>query len=342
MTGTRIGGVAFIPGVFAYAKEIFDDNLNTTYQQIWTVPLVGGTAAAITTGTDDGDLDSDPVVSPDGTQIAFLRAVSFGTPDLWIMDTDGGNAAAIRTSGAPTGPSWHPDGSVILFRSGSSILTIEPDGSNVTTLITKSEAFSPVYSGDAAFICFAVDKASGATADELWVMDADGTNDTQVDTLAAGGRGGLGICSPSGSDVFIYSSGGAASSSQAFKINADGTGKTDITTGNIGPAFTKWSVATDDLRVFTPDTNGASPWTMQEVPIDGSGESALSPTLDASAVVGRGQAIIAGNRLYTVLDSDGSLVSVLQDGSDQRTEDTVESGPVFFETINMTGNGTEN
>jgi hypothetical protein len=36
------------------------------------------------------------------------------------------------------------------------------------------------------------------------------------------------------------------------------------------------------------------------------------------------------------------LVSVLQDGSDQRTEDTVESGPVFFETINMTGNGTEN
>lgn len=342
MGGVRIGGSSTITGIFAYAKETFDDGTNFIYQQIWTVPLGGGTPTAVTTPTADGSLDSDPVVSPDGTQIVFLRAVSYGTPDLWIMDADGSNAAALVTTGSPTGPSWHPDGSKILFRSTTQIRTVEPDGSNLTTLITKTGAFSPVYSGTADFIGFAVDQASGATADELWVMDADGTNDTQIDTLAAGGRGGLGICSPDGTDVFLYSTGGSTASSQAYKINADGTGKTDITTGNIGPAFTKWSAATDGLRVFTPNTNGAAPWTMYEIPISGAGESALSPTLDADATTGRGQAIIARTRLYTVLDADGSLVSVLQDGSDQRTEDTISDGPVIFETINMTGNGTEN
>jgi Tol biopolymer transport system component len=329
-------------GGFAYAKETFDDSTSFIYQQIWTVPLAGGTPTAVTTPTADGSLDSDPVVSPDGSLIVFLRAVSFGTPDLWIMDIDGGNAAAIRTSGAPTGPSWHPDGTKILFRSGSTILTIEPDGTNVVAVITKTEAFSPAYNFDGSRIGFTVDKSSGATADELWVMDADGTNDTQIDTLAAGGRGGLGLAWLRSSDVLVYSSGGAASTSQAFKINGDGTGKTDITSGNIGPAFTKWSVNPADTAAFTPDTNGVAPWTMYQVPVSGAGESAVSPTLDADATVGRGQAVFAGGRLYTVLDADGSLVSVLPDGSDQRTEDTVSSGPTLFETINMTGNGTEN
>ncbi|HLZ48041.1 MAG TPA: hypothetical protein VKR80_05270, partial [Candidatus Limnocylindria bacterium] len=47
--------------------------------------------------TSDGQ-SWNPAFSPDGTQLAFLRATSF-TVDLWVMDLGG----ALTTGGAPKG-----------------------------------------------------------------------------------------------------------------------------------------------------------------------------------------------------------------------------------------------
>ncbi|NJN83820.1 MAG: hypothetical protein HC802_17125, partial [Caldilineaceae bacterium] len=57
---------------------------------------------------------SDPAVSPDGRQVAFLR--SGGEYGLYLIDMDGGNEREIFRSGGRLGsPSWRSDGQAIVF-----------------------------------------------------------------------------------------------------------------------------------------------------------------------------------------------------------------------------------
>jgi len=87
--------------------------------------------------TDDADIEREPRLSPDGTQILFVRVngLTGGFPDvpnevLWVMNTDGTDqhevfAAALPNKPAGTGappivsndrdPSWSPDGTQIAF-----------------------------------------------------------------------------------------------------------------------------------------------------------------------------------------------------------------------------------
>lgn len=56
-------------------------------------------------------LDTSPVVSPDGTKVAFLR----GT-DIWVMNADGsGQTRRTETSEAESDPAWAPDSRTLGF-----------------------------------------------------------------------------------------------------------------------------------------------------------------------------------------------------------------------------------
>ena len=100
---------------------------------LYRVPALGGAPRQVLIG-----LDSQPVFSPDGRRMAYVRG-EFPTPgssSLMVADADGGNARALATRRAPeffvpiffTGPAWSPDSTFIIVpmerRAGATIGTL--------------------------------------------------------------------------------------------------------------------------------------------------------------------------------------------------------------------------
>ena len=83
--------------------------------QVWMVNTDGNTIPRQLTTKESS---SQAVWSPDGRQIAFVRAVE-GKPQVFLLSLDGGEATQLTKFkyGAGT-PKWSPDGKQILFSSG--------------------------------------------------------------------------------------------------------------------------------------------------------------------------------------------------------------------------------
>jgi dipeptidyl aminopeptidase/acylaminoacyl peptidase len=96
--------------VYTVTDYSLKDDKGTT--RIWISPLQGGAARPFTSGPGS---DSDPVWSPDGSEMAFVSTRS-GTPEIWVLPMMGGEARQVTTleSGASS-PVWSPDGKTIYF-----------------------------------------------------------------------------------------------------------------------------------------------------------------------------------------------------------------------------------
>ena len=122
--------------------------------------------------------DTDPVWSPDGTQIAFVsnRHNNF---DIFVMNADGSQLRQVTDSpGDERDPDWSPTGDQIVFASDQggrrNIYIINADGSESIQLTHGSgESWSPVWSPDGTRIAFTSDRAGN---DTLYIMDTDGDN----------------------------------------------------------------------------------------------------------------------------------------------------------------------
>ena len=150
----------------------------------------GSNATFLTLSGSGGGTDFQPEWSPDGTKIAFTTRRE-GDFDIYIMNADGSNPHNMFVSepggfGQPneTNVSWSPDGTKLLYMSTNSLLatniaTLDAAGIGPQSLLTRAigvEYGEPEWSPDGQLITY----LHYANLPELWVMHADGTNQTQV------------------------------------------------------------------------------------------------------------------------------------------------------------------
>ncbi|MEU4195808.1 serine hydrolase [Kribbella sp. NPDC026611] len=105
----------------AYVLRTTDAKADKTLRNLWRVPASGGTPQQLTRG----DADMAPVWSPDGSQLAFLRAKD-GPAQVWVLPASGGEPMQLTKLplGAGT-PTWSPDGKRIAFAAPVDIAPVE-------------------------------------------------------------------------------------------------------------------------------------------------------------------------------------------------------------------------
>lgn len=310
------------PAFLPYTRWYFDPS---TFKELWKVPLGGGAPSQVTSTSASGDAHTDAVASPDFSKIAFLnRSGGVGNARLYVCNADGSGALQLDSADCNV-PSWSPDGSKILYRRVGNLLTINPDGTGQTTVLSKSNVIRPAYTYDGAKIVYQIDNTN-PTVDELWVINADGTGDTQLDSNTGLGGAPVFACAQTQNKVAYLIVG-----TGLYVINTDGTGKTQVSTSVVH--LTRFSWKPDDSAILG-SINVAGSERVYSISPTGAGESALSPTLDTAPQVPlQGSARVHSGKIYTVSDSpdfdltmadlDGSGQTILDDTSDEATYSVV-------------------
>ncbi len=152
---------------------------------IYTVPIEGGEAAALTDGIE---WDFQPRYSPDGSSIAFISDRG-GANNLWIMKADGSEPRAVTEEKEHLvhNPYWSPDGEYVVakkdFTSTRSIaageiwlfhmggggglqITERPNGERDQKTMAE-----PSFSRDGRYIYYSQDVTPG----RVWEYDKDST-----------------------------------------------------------------------------------------------------------------------------------------------------------------------
>lgn len=271
-----------------------------------------------TAGDDDGDepvLDN-PRLSPNGQWIAcgvnFFDESPFGS-GIITVPADGG-ASTVLTDFAGDDdwalhPSWHPDNDHVLFihgpgdppssygfagsikraqRTDPGVTPTELWSPEIQTPTQREAAYRPHYSPDGSLIAFLVTIEAGGGGDTarqgLWVMDADGTNDSLIRSFASGSTTERGYLysgtqlawSNDGEWIAFLADGWGGGESSIYKIRPDGTDETLLAEGVAAGAGRHWRLghaawAPDDSFLVASFTDATSAdWRVMRVEADGS------------------------------------------------------------------------
>jgi len=140
--------------------------------------------------------DLYPRWSADDEQLVFWRERNDGTTAIFVIDVDGNNLTQLTEWDQFAGdPDWSPDGTLIVFTTyplrvfgvaeESDLYTMRPDGTDVRQLtrLEGSRATQPRWTPDGQAITYTRVEASGRPR-HIWVVRADGTDDTPVLTTS--------------------------------------------------------------------------------------------------------------------------------------------------------------
>jgi len=217
-------------------------------------------------------------------------------------------ALCLLLLGEPAEAAFPGTNGKIAFAAGAAtIYTIDPDGTNRTAIATN--AFNPSWSADGERIAFQRRTQIGA---EIWVMNADGTGQTEV---TSGFQDGPPAWSPDGERLIFTRDGRLAI------VNVDGTGLTQLRPAIFADHPT-WSP--DGTKIAFVDNTGL--WVVSP---DGSGLTRLiENTLDSAPVT---QAILPD------WSPDGTRIAFVNHLCQQ--EPCYGDEPTVLEVVNADGSG---
>jgi Tol biopolymer transport system component len=170
--------------------------------------------------TNYGVYTAEAVVSPDGKRIVFT-SLKDGDLDIYTMNVDGSDLKKLTTTpGYDGGPWWSPDGTKIVYR-----------------------AWHPVGDSLTVYRDLLAQRLVRPNKMELWVMNADGSNQQQITHLGGANFGPS--WTPDGRRLIFSSNYKQPRSGNfdLFLVNTDGTELEQITTHE----------SFDGFPMFSPD-----------------------------------------------------------------------------------------
>jgi Tol biopolymer transport system component len=204
-----------------------------TISNVWRVPILEHRPA---TWSDAVAVTSEHArvahvdISPDGKQLV-LSSSRLGSPDLWLLPTDGGEFRRLTTDAAEErGPQFSSDGEQIAFhslRSGNRDIWIVPAGGGPARALAVHPAtdWFPTWSPDDQEIAFISDRAGKGT--DIWVVPAAGGEPRPVTDHPAQDEWPL--YSPDGESIFFFST--RTTPGRLFRTPRTGGPATPLTKG---------------------------------------------------------------------------------------------------------------
>jgi Tol biopolymer transport system component len=206
--------------------------------EIYVMDSDGANQGRLTTLRSD---DEWPAWSPDGRFIVFSRT-SGSSGALMVMRSDGTGLRRLigSSSHAPfTQPSWSPDGAKLLFSRimpdfGDAIFVVNSNGSGLTQLTDPAGGVDqyPDWSPDGTEIVFS-HRFAGETS--IWVMNADGSNQTQI----LGDFNDHPAWSPDGTRI-VFQRLGPSDSWDIWTMDTDGTDQTPVVQTGSDEEYATW------------------------------------------------------------------------------------------------------
>lgn len=166
----------------------------TNHDSNWDIYVMDANGKNPKRLTSDPAYEGNPVWSPDGTRIAYVEGRD-AKRDIMVMDADGSNVQPLTTlaTSADYSPAWSPDGNQIAFvsnRSGNADIfvvdatcignsdTCDQQAVNLTS-DNQGDDVDPAWRPDGEQLVFASVRDS-ATSTDLYLMDTNGSNVTQI------------------------------------------------------------------------------------------------------------------------------------------------------------------
>jgi Tol biopolymer transport system component len=197
--------------------------------------------------TDNPGFDACPAYSPDGKHITYCggdNSSSAGVIEIWVMKSNGRKHRQVtHIGGRMTFPDFSPEGNRIVFSgvvpgaTTADVYAIDGGGANLVRLTTDAahDQF-PAWSPDGTKITFV---SSRTGTPQVWVMDADGSNQKQL-TFDAPIKGQLPDWSPDGMKI-AYATFDAVLGSDLWVMDANGSNQVQLTSDPDQQIGAAWS-----------------------------------------------------------------------------------------------------